>query len=427
MKKTTIQLFPAFKSRNYRLYFVGQLVSLIGTWLQIVAESWLVLTLTNSAFLIGLVAACATVPTLVFSLFGGVVVDRFPKRKILVATQVSSMILAFIYGLMTIFHIINIWEIMLLAFLLGIVNALDFPARQAFTTELVEKEHLSSAIAINAGMFNGARAIGPGVAGILIAFFGPGGAFIINSLSYIAGIVCIFPMKISESTEKKEHAHPIQAIKDGLSYTFSHPTIRSLILLTAVISIFGWSYSTVMPLIAKNTLHVGAAGLGYLYAVAGLGALVSTFMVSAFLKRLGATFFIVFGTILFPLSLFGFTYTTNMYVALPFLFLSGVGLLSCFAVMNTSIQHAVEDAFRGRVLSIYILAFVGLFPIGNFEVGYVSEHFGPQNAIRFGAVIVILAGILFYLSRNKREKLQEKYDTEKDLKTPQGVLSQGEW
>lgn len=427
MKKTTIQLFPAFKSRNYRLYFVGQLVSLIGTWLQIVAESWLVLTLTNSAFLIGLVAACATIPTLVFSLFGGVVVDRFPKRKILVATQVSSMILAFIYGFMTILHIINIWEIMLLAFLLGIVNALDFPARQAFTTELVEKEHLSSAIAINAGMFNGARVIGPGVAGILIAFFGPGGAFIINALSYIAGIMCIFPMNISESTEKKEHIHPIQAIKDGLSYTFSHPTIKSLILLTAVISIFGWSYSTVMPFIAKNTLHVGAAGLGYLYAVAGLGALVSTFMVSAFLKRVGATFFIVFGAIVFPLSLFGFTYTTNLYVALPFLFLSGVGLLSCFAVINTSIQHAVEDSFRGRVLSIYILAFVGLFPIGNLEIGFVSEHFGPQNAIRFGAVIVILAGILFYLSRNKRERLQEEYDSKKDIETPQGVLSQGEW
>jgi len=427
MKKTTIQLFPAFKSRNYRLYFVGQLVSLIGTWLQIVAESWLVLTLTNSAFLIGLVAACATVPTLIFSLFGGVIVDRFPKRKILVATQVSAMILAFIYGFMTVFHIINIWEIMILAFLLGVVNALDFPARQAFTTELVEKEHLSSAIAINAGMFNGARVIGPGVAGILIALFGPGGAFIINAISYIAGIVCIFPMKMQEGTINKAHAHPIQAIKDGLSYTFSHPTIRSLILLTGVISIFGWSYSTVMPLIAKNSLHVGAAGLGYLYAAAGLGALVSTFMVSAFLKRVGATFFIVFGTILFPLSLFGFTYTTSMYVALPFLFFSGVGLLSCFAVMNTSIQHAVEDSFRGRVLSIYILAFVGLFPVGNFEIGFVSENFGPQNAIRFGAVIVILAGILFYLSRNKREKLQEEYDSRKDEQIPQGVLSQGEW
>lgn len=428
MKNIAIQFFPAFKSRNYRFYFVGQLVSLIGTWLQIVAESWLVLTLTNSAFLIGLVAACATVPTLVFSLFGGVVVDRFPKRKILIITQVSSMILAFIYGVMTILHVINIWEIMLLAFLLGVVNALDFPARQAFTTELVEKEHLSSAIAINAGMFNGARVIGPGVAGILIAFFGPGGAFIINALSYIAGIVCIFPMKITEQSGKKEHAHPIRAIQDGLTYTFSHPTIRSLILLTAVISIFGWSYSTVMPLIAKNYLHVGAAGLGYLYAIAGLGALVSTFLVTAYLKKIGNTFFIVFGTILFAVSLFGFTYATSVLAALPFLFFSGVGLLSCFAVMNTSIQHAVEDSYRGRVLSIYILAFVGLFPVGNFEVGFISEHFGPQNAIRLGAVIVIIASVLYYLSRNKREKHQEEYDIKREEEqSPRGVLSQAEW
>lgn len=425
-----ITLFPAFKSKNYRLYFVGQLVSLIGTWLQIVAESWLVLTLTNSAFLIGLVAACATLPTLIFSLFGGVIVDRFSKKRILIITQFASMILAGIYGVMTIMHVINIWEIMILAFLLGVVNALDFPARQAFTVELVEREHLSSAIAMNAGMFNGARIIGPGVAGILIALFGPGGAFLINSATYIAGIISINSVHTMEAQNKKDvHAHPIQAVKDGLSYAFSHPTIKSLIILTAIISIFGWSYQTVMPLIAKNTMHVGAAGLGYLYAVVGLGALLSTFIVTVYVKKVGNMPFIVGGTILFALSIFGFSYTKSVLTAIPFLFLSGIGLLSSFAVINTTLQHTVEDKFRGRVLSIYILAFVGLFPLGNFEVGWVSEHLGPQNAIRIGSVIVIVSSILYYLSRNKRGAKQEVYDVQKENeeKSPEGVLSQGEW
>lgn len=419
-----ITLFPAFKNNNFRLYFVGQLVSLVGTWLQIVAESWLVLTLTNSAFLIGLVAACATLPTLVFSLFGGVIVDRFPKQKILLLTQIASMILAFIYGMLTILHLINIWEIMLLAFLLGVVNALDFPARQAFSAEMVEREHLSSAIAVNAGMFNGARVIGPGIAGILIALVGPGGAFLVNSASYIAGIITIRKIKIHEK-KKEIHAHPITAIKEGLSYTFAHPTIRSLILFTAVISIFGWSYATIMPYIAKNTLHVGAAGLGYLYAISGAGALISTVLVSAYGKKISPTFFIVGGMLLFGISIFGFSYAKSMTVAIPFLFISGIGLLSSFATINSTLQHAVDNQYRGRVLSIYILAFVGLFPVGNFQIGWVSEHFGPANAIRFGAVIVILACVLFYLSKNKRARSQATYN--KNLvPTPQGILEQAE-
>lgn len=396
-------------------------MSLVGTWLQIVAEGWLVLTLTNSVFLIGLVAACATFPTLFLSLFGGVVVDRFSKKKILLITQIASMILAFIYGILTVFHLINIWEIMVLAFLLGSVSALDFPARQSFTVQLVERKHLTSAIALNSGMFNGARIIGPGLAGILIALFGPGGAFLINAASYISGIVSTNLIDIHEE-KKDSHAHPIQAVKEGLSYTFSHPTIRALILFTAIISIFGWSYGTILPYIAKNTLHINAAGLGYLYAISGLGALLSTFLISAFGKKISSTRLIVGGTVLFALSIFGFTLASNFWMATPFLFLSGVGLLSCFATINTTLQHAVEDKFRGRVLSIYILAFVGLFPVGNFQIGWMSAHIGPANAIRLGATIILGACVLYYLSRNKRAQRQEHYDKELVSQVPQSVL-----
>lgn len=425
--KKIIALFPAFKSRNYRLYFTGQLVSLIGTWLQVVAEGWLVLTLTNSPFLIAMVAVCASLPTLIFALFGGVIIDRFSTKKILIVTQSAAMILAFVYGMLTVFHLINIYEIMSLAFLLGIVTALDMPARQAIAVDLVKREELSSAITLNGAIFNGSRVIGPGIAGILIAIFGPGGAFLLNAVSYIPGIITTAMIKITEH-KKTEHAHPIREIQEGLSYTFSHPTIRSLIALTAVISVFGWSYATVLPYIVKNMLHSDAAGLGYLYSVTGLGALASIFVISLYGKKLSPTKLIVIGSSVFAISLFGFTFTTNMVTAMLFLFLTGVGLLTTFATVNTTIQHAVDDKLRGRVMSIYILAFLGLFPVGNFQIGWMSDHFGPENAIRFGVIIVFGAAILYYLSRNKRADQEKQYHIENgsEQQLPRPILEQAE-
>ncbi|HEV2340012.1 MAG TPA: MFS transporter, partial [Patescibacteria group bacterium] len=211
--------FPAFKSKNYQYYFTGQLVSLIGTWLQVIAEGWLVLQLTNSPFLIGLVAALATAPSLLLSLFGGVLVDRFQTKTILLVTQSAAMVLALIYGLLTIFHVINLLEICILAFLLGIVNAIDIPARQAFVVELVDKEELGSAIALNSGTFNGARVIGPAVAGLLIGFIGSGGAFILNGISYIASIIGLVLFHVHAKKESTAGGiHPIAAIKRGLQY-----------------------------------------------------------------------------------------------------------------------------------------------------------------------------------------------------------------
>lgn len=422
-----LKLFPAFKSHNYKLYFTGQLISLVGTWLQVVAEGWLVLTLTNSPFLIGLVAVCATIPTLFFALFGGVIVDRLPKKNILMGTQAAAMVLAFIYGILTVFHLINIYEIMTLAFLLGVITALDLPARQAITVDLVERDQLSSAITLNGAIFNGSRVIGPGLAGILIALVGPGGAFLLNAASYIPGIIATGMIKIHEH-KSTQHPHPIQAIKEGLSYTFSHPTIRTLIVITGIVSIFGWSYSTILPYIVKNNLHMNAAGVGYLYAITGLGALFATVVISVLRKKVTRTGFIVSGLMIFGVSLFGFTFSKNIIFAGFFLFFSGMGLLTAFATTNTSIQHAVEDRLRGRVLSIYILAFMGLFPLGNLEIGWVSERFGPENAIRFGAVIVLFVSVLYYLSRNKRAEVQKEYDIAmgKEEQLPRPILEQAE-
>ncbi|HVZ12798.1 MAG TPA: MFS transporter [Patescibacteria group bacterium] len=408
MKDTVIRVFPAFRSRNFRLYFLGQSISLIGTWLQVVAEGWLVLTFTKSPFIIGFIAALATLPTLFFSLFGGVIVDHFSKRKILLFTQSASMILALIYGAMTVLKIINLTEIGILAFLLGVVNALDLPGRQAFTNEMVEKKDLSSAIAVNAGTFNGARVVGPSIAGILIGILGTGGAFIVNGLSYIAAIIALLSIKVEEPAPKA-FDNPIKSIKEGLDYSFSNPKIRSLLLFTSVVAIFGWSYTTLLPLIAQTTFHADATGLGYIFAAVGVGAVCAMVILSYYGKKIDHLKFIIFGNTLFTISLFAFTFVDKIIPAYILLFLSGFGLLLTFPTINTTLQHMVEDKIRGRVLSIYVVMFVGFFPIGNFEIGAVSEHFGPQNAIRIGMVVVFIAGLILYLARNKVEAQHKEY------------------
>ena len=398
---------PAFKSRNYTLYFVGQLISLIGTWLQIVAEGWLIFQLSHSAFYVGLSAAASTLPSLFLSLIGGVIVDRFPKKKIILITQTSSMILAFILGMLTITNSITVWHIIFLAFLLGVVQAIDIPARHAYISELVDdKKLLTSAVALNSTIYNSARVIGPTIAGILISVFGLGMAFIFNSLSYIAVIVALLLIN-TRHLIPKIHPNPIKAIREGLRYAYFHPTIKSLLISSIFISIFGWSYSTLMPVIAEEVFHLDAAGLGLLYAATGVGALLATFVISAYSHRINPNMFIVGGNIFFAIGLLLFSFTTSVSLAYVVLFIIGFSLVSMFAMINTTIQHSVADHMRGRVMSIYSLSFMGFTPLGNFEIGYVAEKFGTGIALQISAIIVLLFGIYFYknISKVKNEQL----------------------
>lgn len=403
-----IGAFPAFKHTNYQLYFAGQLVSMIGTWLQVIAQGWLVLQITHSAYWVGVVSAIGTFPSLIFSLFGGVIVDRFPKKNILYFTQISSMVLALLLGILTVAGYIQLWQIIIIAFLLGIVNALDGPARLSFAVEMVGKEDLPSAIALNSAIFNGARVVGPGVAGILIASFGVGGAFILNGLSFIAVIFALFLMKVKEIIADI-HPNPIRAIKEGLSYSFSHPLIGTLLIFTGITSVFGWSYVTIMPVVADEVFHRGVSDLGLLYVSAGVGALIGTVVVSAFAKRFSPVNFILAGNFIFTSMLIIFTYTNNFYLALFFMCVSGFGLIIQFSMMNATIQGLVKDSFRGRVMSIYMLMFLGLSPLGNFQIGYFAEHFGSMLAIRLGAVVVLISGAIFFFYRSKIQLLHSKY------------------
>ncbi len=392
--------YPALQNQNYKYYFYGQLISLIGTWLQIVAQGWLVLQLTNSAFMVGLVAALALLPTLFFSLFGGVIVDQFPKKNILLLTQSCAMVLALLLGILTLTGNISVWLIGTIAFLIGTVNAIDNPARQAFVPELVTLEQLPSAIALNSGAFNAARVIGPSIAGLLIAVVSTGGAFMLNGLSYLAVLAALMAIKVDEFI-KPAKVNPIKAIKEGLVYSFTHPIIRVLITITGVVSVFGWSYSTIMPVLAKRQFGLDATGLGYLYAATGLGSLVATLFVGAYAKKIPPVWLIFGGNSLFAISIILFTYTSTLAYALPLLFLVGMGLLSQSAMLNTIIQSLVKKDLRGRVMSIYVLMFLGLSPLGNFQVGWLSERVSTGFAIRLGAIIVFLFGLLVFMYRDK--------------------------
>ena len=406
--------FPALHNSNYRLYFLGQLISLVGTWLQIVAQGWLVLQLTHSAFLIGLVTALSSIPSLFFTLFGGVLVDQYSKKRILLFTQISSMSLAFILGVLTLTHLVNIYEIAAIAFSLGMINAIDSPARQAFVSELVTREQLPSAIALNSGVFNAARVIGPGFAGLFIAVLGVGGAFIMNAVSYIAVIVALTSMHI-DFPRKIKNVQTLAAISEGLRYAATHPIISILLLFTGVSSIFGWSYSTVMPLIAHKNFHLEAAGLGYMYAASGLGSLLGAITIGVFSKRISPIIFIFGGNALFSLSITFFTLTDHLHFALPLLFFCGYGLLCQFAMMNTIIQSIVRPELRGRVMSIYILMFVGMTPLGNFLVGWLSEHMGTGFAIRTGAGVVFIFGLIILLFKNRIQQAYAVYKKQHEL------------
>lgn len=413
--KKIFLVFPAFKSRNYQLYFGGEAISLIGTWLQIVAEGWLAFQLTNSAFYVGLVTASSTVPSLIFSLLGGVIVDRFPKRKIMILTQTASMILSFILGGLAVSGMINIWQILVIAFLLGCVNAVDAPARQSFPVDLVGKENLPSAIALNSAMFNGARVIGPGIAGFLIATIGTGGAFIANGVSYIAVIIALLIIRTAPPLET-DHPHPIKAIQEGLSYSWRHPLIRSMIIFSGVIAVFGWAYGTILPVIIKNVFHMEATGLGYLYAASGIGAVFATILISAFSKKISSRVFIFGGITFFSLNIVLFTLTSNFLLALVFMFFSGIGMLSAFSTINSSLQEIIEDKYRGRVMSIYSLVFMGLMPVGSIEIGFISEKFGTSFAIQSGAIIVIIATIILFYFRKKIRTSFRNYNLKSDDK-----------
>jgi len=402
--------FPAFSSRNFRLYFAGQIVSMIGTWLQMVAQGWLVLEMTGSAFWVGVTAAAASLPTLFLSLFGGVIVDRYDRKRILLWTQSASMLLALVLGGLTISGVITLEAILVLAFLLGCVGSVATPAIQAFLSEMVSREQLRSAVALNSAIFNASRVVGPAIAGVMIAWTGAGAAFIVNGLSYIAVILALLAIRTASRRHIPDPGQsPFESISEGLGYTWQHPLLRTIILYVAVVSVFGWSFMSMLPVVAKNTFGMGAEGMGYLFSAFGTGSLTGTVLVSVLARKVRSSVMVIGGIMLFSVSLTAFTFASGELLAMIFLFIAGIGMLSAFATMTATVQELVDERFRGRVMSIYLMVLMGFIPIGNIEVGALAELVGTSVAIRTGSVLVGIATLLLLGARRGIADRWESY------------------
>ena len=392
-------VFPALEDRNFRLYFAGQFVSLIGTWMQRLALGWLVFELTRSAFWVGTISALSGLPVLAFALIGGIVVDRFPRKTILILTEALSMACAAILGILAITEAVTILHIAMVAFILGTVDAFGMPARHALIGTMVEKTRLASAIALNSAVVNSSRVIGPSIGGILIASIGVGAAFLFNAATYIAVIISLLRITIRPHV-MHEYPHALAAIREGLRYAWRHEGIKLLLLYTAIVTVFGWAFMAIMPVVVANVFHAGPEGLGYLSTAVGIGAVVSGILISALFHSIGNRTFIIGGNILLAVSLFVFSFMDHLYGGFVVLLVAGFALIGNFSVVNTTLQHAVADSFRGRVMAIYSASLRGMMPIGGFLIGSLADITNPQLAIRIFALVTLGAGILAFVKRN---------------------------
>ena len=390
------RIFRTLSSRNYRLFFTGQSISLIGTWMQRVAMSWLVYHLTSSEFLLGLVSFLGLIPVFVLSPFAGVLADRFHRLHLLIATQVLAMLQAFLLTVLVMTGLIRIGHIMALATLLGLINSFDTPIRQAFTAELVEKKaDLGNAIALNSAMFNSARMLGPTIAGLLIAAFGEGFCFLLNGISYLAVIVALLRMRIPPTAEKKQKQKLLKGLREGFSSSFGFAPIRSVLLLLMTVSMMGMPYIVLMPVFAKNILHGGSETLGFLMGAAGAGALCGAVYLAQRKTVAGLERVIPLMTGLFSLGLIGFALSRHQWLSLSLLLMAGFGLMVQMASSNSILQTIVDDDKRGRVMSFYVMCVMGTTPIGSLLAGVVANRLGAPQTLLIGGICCLAGAVLF--------------------------------
>ncbi|MCX5799964.1 MAG: MFS transporter [Candidatus Eisenbacteria bacterium] len=390
-------VFRALRYRNYRLFFGGQGISLIGTWMQRIALSWLVYRLTNSALLLGVVGFAGQIPTFLLAPVAGVLADRWNCRRILVITQVLAMVQAFVLAVLVLTNAITVWEIVVLSIFLGLVNAFDMPARQTFVVEMVDrkKEDLGNAIALNSSLFNGARLVGPSVAGILIAVVGEGVCFLLNGLSYIAVIGSLLAMRVTPRKTEAKNTHVLRGLKDGFSYAFGFDPIRSIILLLALVSLMGMPYQILMPVFARQILHGGSNIFGFLVAASGAGALTGAFYLASRrqILRLGRTIPVAAG--IFGVGLIGFSLSHFLWLSLALMLVTGFGMMVMMAASNTTLQTIVDDDKRGRVMSLYTMAFMGTVPFGSLWAGSMADKIGAPKTLLVSGLCCICGGLLF--------------------------------
>src|ERR1700726_1314453 len=389
-------MLRALRHRNFQLFFGGQLISLIGTWMDNVAEAWLVYRLTGSSFLLGTVAFAGQIPVFLLAPLGGMAADRWNRRRIVIATQTLSMIQAGILAALTLSHRITVWEVIVLAASMGAVNAFDIPARQAFLVEMVGREDLMNAIALNSSMFNGARVIGPAVAGILVASIGEGWCFFANSVSYIAVITGLLLMHVEPLRRAISKETPFENIVEGFRFVHRSGPIRALMMLIGVVSFVAVPYSVLMPIFADRILHGGARGLGILMGAAGVGALLGALTLAARRGVHGRGGVVAYPAAGFGFSLILFSFSRSFWLSVALLIPVGYGVMLQMSSSNTLIQAMVPDHLRGRAMAVYTMMFMGMAPMGALFAGAMADRVGAPMTVTIGGLTAMLGAAYFY-------------------------------
>lgn len=386
----------ALRSRNYRLFFIGQGTSLIGTWITRVATSWLVYRLTGSALLLGMVGFAGQIPTFLLAPFAGVIIDRVDRHRVLVVTQAFAMVQSALLAALALGHVITVWWVLALQVVQGIINAFDTPARQAFVSEMVEsKEDLPNAIALNSSMMNGARLVGPSIAGVLIALVGEGWCFGLDALSYVAVIASLLAMNVTPRAIAKARGKFVADLGEGFRYVSEFAPLRALLLLLAVTSFTAMPYTVLMPVFARTVLGGGPHTLGLLMASVGVGAVTALLWLASRPDVRGLGRVVVVGGYAFGLALVAFSFSRSLWLSVPLLAVVGAGMMLQMAGSNTLLQTLADDRMRGRVMSFYTMAFFGMVPFGSLAAGVVADRFGAPTAVRIGGAVTLVAMTLF--------------------------------
>jgi MFS family permease len=395
--------FSALKHRNFRLFFSGQLISFTGTWMTTTAQGWLVYQLTGSKALLGLVAAAASAPMLFFATWGGWVADRYPKRSVIVVTQTCLMTLSLTMAALVWSKLVQPWHIIVLAVLGGITMAFDMPARQSFVIEMTSREDLMNAISLNSSAFNCARIVGPSVAGFLMAQVGIAMCFLLDGLSFIAVIVGLLMMRLPKHAPVQSESSAIGQALEGFRYVWNHLRVRTILSLFAVVGIFGWSYSVLMPAFAHDVLHLGANGYGMLMAGSGVGALLAALTVASAGHMVPTRVMALGGVGVFSAALALFAFNKNLFLGVVLLAIVGFGIVLYFSTSNTVLQSIVPDEMRGRVMGIWTLIFGGMIPLGSLQAGLMADLLGTPATIAIGALICAFAALVTLNVVRRRE------------------------
>ena len=396
----------ALRYRNYRLFFIGQGTSLVGTWMQQVAVSWLVYRMTNSALKLGVIGFATQISTCVMALFAGVLADKWNRRNILIATQTLSLIQALVLAMLVFAGSISLWHIIALSVFIGLVNGFDIPTRQAFVYELVDrKEDLPNAIALNSLIFHGASLAGPAIAGILIAAVGEGVCFLINAVSFLAVLAALMAMRLPPQKTVRHNGNVISGIRDGVVYAFGFMPIRAVLSLLALVSLVGVSYRVLMPVFARDILHGDSRTLGFLYGAVGVGALIGALFLASRKTVRGLGKIVVLAINIFGVGVIAFSLSRTLWFSLALMLMAGFGIMVQMASINTILQMVVDDDKRGRIMSLYTIALIGMAAFGSLLAGSIAQTFGAPHTLQVSGLLCIIAAAVFW---TKLPAIQEK-------------------